>query len=108
MLTCRYEIQAYFRSIYWSRSAANAVESRSFTIGLFMETKLFRLCWFKISDVCYKTQRNILLPDDLKKKIYQPSTSADTETMKNKAKPIKEEVRNRNTFRTKALIASLI
>ena len=52
MLTCRYEIQAYFRSIYWSCSAANAVESRSFTIGLFMETKLFRLFWFyKISDV---------------------------------------------------------
>ena len=109
MLTCRYEIQAYFRSIYRSCSAANAVESRSFTTGLFTETKLFRLFWFyKISDVCYKTQRNILLPDDLKKKIYQSSTSADTETMKNKAKPIKEEVRNRNTFRTKALIASLI
>ncbi|CAH3191407.1 unnamed protein product [Porites evermanni] len=70
----------------------------------FLDPPLLR----EISDVCYKTQRNILLPDDLKKKIYQPSTSADTETMKNKAKPIKEEVRNRNTFRTKALIASLI
>ena len=67
MLTCRYEIQAYFRSIYWSCSAANAVESRTFTIGLFMETKLFRLFWFKISDVCYKTQRNTLLPDHLKR-----------------------------------------
>ena len=69
MLTCRYEIQAYFRSIYWSCSAANAVESRSFTIGLFTETKLFRLFWFyKISDVCYKTQRNTLLPDHLKRR----------------------------------------
>ena len=49
-----------------------------------------------------------LITWSLKKKIYQPSTSTDTETMKNKAKPIKEEVRNRNTFRTKRLIASLI
>ena len=31
MLTCQYEIQAYFRSIYWSCSATNAVESRNFT-----------------------------------------------------------------------------
>ena len=52
---------------YLSCSEANAVESRSFTIGLFMETKLFRLFWFKISDVCYKTQRNTLLPDHLKR-----------------------------------------
>ena len=48
-----------------------------------------------------------LITWSLKKKIYQPSTSTDTETLKNKAKPIKE-VRNRNTFRTKPLIASLI
>ena len=81
MLTCRYEIQAYFRSIYWSCSVANAVESRSFTIGLFMETKLFRLFWFyKISDVC-----------------YQPSTSTDTKTMENKAK-LSKEVRNHITW----------
>ena len=69
MLTCRYEIQAYFRSIYWPGSAANAVESRSFTIGLFMETKLFRLFWFyKISDVCCKTLGSTLLPNHLKRK----------------------------------------
>ena len=39
-----------------------------------------------------------LIAWSLKKKIYQPSTSTDTETMKNKAKPIKEEVRNHITW----------
>ena len=68
MLTFQYEIQAYFRSIYWSCSAANAVESRSF-VGLFTETKLFRLFWFyKISDVCYKTQGSTLLSNHLKRR----------------------------------------
>ena len=56
MLTCQYEIQAYFRSIYWSCSAANAVESRSFTIGLFTETKLFR-CFGFIRYQMYATRR---------------------------------------------------
>ena len=57
MLTCQYEIQAYFRSIYWSCSAANAVDSRSFTIGLFTETKLFRLFWFYKIMQMYATRR---------------------------------------------------
>ena len=39
-----------------------------------------------------------LITWSLKKKIYQPSTSTDTETMKNKAKTIKEEVRNHITW----------
>ena len=38
-----------------------------------------------------------LITWSLKKKIYQPSTSTDTETMKNKAKPSKE-VRNHITW----------
>ena len=39
-----------------------------------------------------------LITWSLKKKIYQPSTSTDTETLKNKAKPILEEVRNHITW----------
>ena len=39
-----------------------------------------------------------LITWSLKKKIYQPSTSTDIETLKNKAKPITEEVRNHITW----------
>ena len=101
MLTCRYEIQAYFRSIYWSCSAANAVESRSFTIGLFIETKLFRLFWFyKISDVCYKTQRNTLLPDHLKRRFInlQPVLTQKQWKIRQRQLKKKWEITSRGTM----------